>query len=322
MRVLLLVNPTASSVTPHKRAAVRKILAAEHEVEVAETSRRGHAALLARAATHDHFDVVAVYAGDGTLNEAAAGLIHTDTVLAPLPGGSTNVYSQTLGYPHRADDSARVLLGALEHHEFKRVSVGMTNDRPFLFCTGIGFDASVIRRVERHSRRLKRMASHPLHIAAAFQTFYSADGRRVHVDLTIEDGSGEDRLGGGEAIRDVRFAIVSKTTPYTHLGRLPIHVNRNAGLDTRLSLTAFTRLRALSLIGGAFSAIRTGKFLRRRKDVVQLDDLPGLHVRAETPFAYQVDGDDVGDTTELRIGLETDALTVALPKQARHREHS
>jgi len=313
MRVLLLVNPTASSVTPHKRAAIRKILAAEHEVEVAETSRRGHAALLARAATHDHFDVVAVYAGDGTLNEAATGLIHTDTVLAPLPGGSTNVYSQTLGYPHRADDSARVLLGALEHREFKRVSVGMTNDRPFLFCTGIGFDASVIRRVERHSRRLKRMASHPLHIAAAFQTFYSADGRRVHVDLTIEDG---------ESIGDVRFAIVSKTTPYTHLGRLPIHVNRNAGLDTRLSLTAFTRIRALSLIGGAFSAMRTGKFLRRRKDVVQLDDLPGLHVRAETPFPYQVDGDDVGDTTELHIGLETDALTVALPKPARHPEHS
>ena len=313
MRVLLLVNPTASSVTTHKRAAIRKILAAEHEVEVAETSRRGHAALLARAATHDHFDVVAVYAGDGTLNEAATGLIHTDTVLAPLPGGSTNVYSQTLGYPHRADDSARVLLGALEHQEFKRVSVGMTNDRPFLFCTGIGFDASVIRRVERHSRRLKRMASHPLHIAAAFQTFYSADGRSVHVDLTIDDS---------EEIGDVRFAIVSKTTPYTHLGRLPIHVNRNAGLDTRLSLTAFTRLRALSLIGGAFSAIRTGKFLRRRKDVVQLDDLPGLHVRAETPFPYQVDGDDVGDTTELRIGLEADALTVALPQPARHREHS
>src|SRR5439155_4509224 len=77
MRVLLLVNPTASSVTPRKRAAIRRIIAAEHEVEVAETSRRGHATLLARAATHDQFDVVAVYAGDGTLNEAATGLVHT-----------------------------------------------------------------------------------------------------------------------------------------------------------------------------------------------------------------------------------------------------
>ena len=318
MRVLLLVNPTASSVTPHKRAAIRRILAAEHEVEVAETSRRGHATLLARAATHDQFDVVAVYAGDGTLNEAATGLLHTGTVLAPLPGGSTNVYSQTLGYPHRADDAAHALLGALEHRALKRVSVGMTNDRPFLFCTGIGFDASVIRRVERHGRWLKRIASHPLHIAAAFQTFFSADGRRVRTDLTIERGLGE----GGESIHDVRFAIVSKTTPYTHLGRLPLHVNRNAGLDTRLSLTAFTRLRLRSLVGGAASSLRTGKYLRRRKDVVQLDDLAGLHVRAESPFPYQVDGDDVGDTNELRIALATDALTVAIPQPAQHQERS
>jgi hypothetical protein len=175
----------------------------------------------------------------------------------------------------------------------------------------------VIRRVERHSRRLKRMASHPLHIAAALQTFVSADGRAVRVDIEVDTGG-----GGRELISGVRFGIVSKTSPYTHLGRLPLHVNRHAGLDTRLSLTAFTQLRALSLIGGAVSSIRTGKFLHDRKDVVQLDDISALHVRSEAPFPYQVDGDDVGDTTELRIALEPDALTIALPPPAPHRERS
>jgi diacylglycerol kinase family enzyme len=317
MRVLLLVNPTASSVTPRKRRAIRRILASRHDVEVAETSRRGHAKLLAHAAARDGFDVVAVYSGDGTLNEAASGLLHTGTALSPLPGGSTNVYSQTLGYPRHADDAARALLGALAQDSVKRVGVGMTNERPFLFCTGIGFDASVIRRVERHSRRLKRMASHPLHIAAAFHTFFSADGRAVRVDIDVETGTGRR-----ERVSGARFGIVSKTTPYTHLGRIPIHVNRHAGLDTRLSLTAFTQLRALSLIGGAASAMRKGKFLHGRKDVVQLDDIAALHVRSEAPFAYQVDGDDVGDTNELRIALEPDALTVALPPPAPRREHS
>jgi diacylglycerol kinase family enzyme len=95
------------------------------------------------------------------------------------------VYSQTLGYPHAADDAARALLAALEHNARKRVSVGMTNDRAFLFCTGIGFDASVIRRVERHSRRLKRLARsrrrsirilsrHPLHTSARKAHLYPA----------------------------------------------------------------------------------------------------------------------------------------------------
>ena len=152
-------------------------------------------------------------------------------------------------------------------------------------------------------------------------------GAVVQDNLSIDDhihnaGAVLERVFVGRSIRDVRFGIISKTTPYTHLGRIPIHVNRNASIDSRLSLTAFTQLRALSLIGGAASAMRKGKFLHGRKDVVQLDDLARLHVRAEEPFPYQVDGDDVGDTDELRIGLEPDALTVALPPPAPRREHS
>jgi diacylglycerol kinase family enzyme len=149
----------------------------------------------------------------------------------------------------------------------------------------------------------------------------------VRVDIDVFTGRQEAGIDGGgtattEKISDARFAIISKTTPYTHLGRLPLHVNRNAGLGTRLSITAFTQLRALSLIGGAASSIRSGKFLHHRKDVVQLDDIAALRVRSETPFPYQVDGDDAGDTNELHIVLETDALTVALPPPAPRREHS
>jgi diacylglycerol kinase family enzyme len=307
MRVLLLVNSTASSVTPRKRASIRKILSAAHDVEVAETSRRGHATLLARAAAEDEFDVVAVYAGDGTLNEAAAGLLHTRTALAPLPGGSTNVYSQTLGYPRHAVDAAHALVDALERQSLRRVGIGLADDRPFLFCAGIGFDAAVIRRVERHSRWVKRMASHPLHIAAAVHSFFSREGRRTHVNVDVEDG---------RSFANVRFAIVSKATPYTHLGRLPLNIARNATIDTRLSLTTFTALKALTLVGGAASSIRSGKFLARRKDVVTIDDLTSIHVYADTPFPYQVDGDDAGDTTELRLAYAPDALAIAVPGAA------
>jgi len=304
VRVLLLVNSTASSVTPRKRAHVRRILASQHDVEVAETSRRGHAELLARAAAEDDFDVVAVFAGDGTLNEAATGLLHTRTVIAPLPGGSTNVYAQTLHYPRRAGDAARTLLAALEHGSISRVGVGLAGTRPFLFCAGIGFDAAVIRRVERHERWLKRVASHPLHVAAAVQTFFSDNGQRTHAHVAVGDGT---------QLEDVRFVIVSKSTPYTYLGRVPIHLARHAGIDTKLSLTAFTELRMSSLVGGALSAMRTGRFLAHRRDVTERDDLEWLRVSADAPFPYQVDGDDAGDTHELEITYAPDALAVAIP---------
>jgi diacylglycerol kinase family enzyme len=310
VRVLLLVNSIASSVTTRKRAQVRRILASKHDVEVAETSRRGHAELLARAAAEDDFDVVAVYAGDGTLNEAATGLLHTRTALAPIPGGSTNVYAKTLHYPRGAPHAARALLDALDHGAIERVGVGLAGERPFLFCAGVGFDASVIRRVERHRRWIKRTASHPVHIAAAVQTFFSEEGRRTRAHIVINEGS----IDGGTHLSDVRFAIVSKSTPYTYLGRIPIDIAPKAGIDTRLSLTAFTALRAITLIGGAASAMRTGRFLAKRRDVVARDDLGRLRIYADTPFPYQVDGDPVDDVKELDVTYVPDALALVLPR--------
>jgi diacylglycerol kinase family enzyme len=305
VRVLLLVNSIASSVTARKRAQVRKILAAKHDVEVAETSRRGHAELLARAAAEDDFDVVAVYAGDGTLNEAATGLLHTRTAVAPIPGGSTNVYAKTLHYPRAATDAARALVDALDRGAIERIGVGQAGARPFLFCAGVGFDAAVITRVERHSRWIKRMASHPIHVAAAVQTFFSEEGRRTRAHVAIDDGT---------HLSDVRFAIISKSTPYTYLGRIPLDIAPKAGIDTRLSLTAFTALKATTLVGGAVSAMRTGRFLAKRRDVVSLDDLGRLRFYADTAFPYQVDGDPVDDVKELDVTFVPDALAVVLPR--------
>jgi diacylglycerol kinase family enzyme len=303
MRVLLLVNATASSVTARKRVMIRKLLADQHEVEVAETSRRGHASRLAHAAANDGFDVVAVLAGDGTLNEAADGLLHSNTALAPLPGGSTNVYARTLGYPNEAVAAAQVLLGSLARNATKRIGVGASNRRPFLFNTGIGFDAAVIRRVERYGE-LKRYMSHPLHVAAAVEAFFRKEG--TSTSFTIE-------LDSGERIEGARFVIVSKTDPYTYLGRLPLNVAPGAGIERPLAVTAFQSLDAITLLGGAASSMRKGEFLAHRKGVQHRADVHRVIVRASEPFAYQVDGDDVGNTEQLDITYEPDALTIVTP---------
>src|SRR3954452_11812580 len=92
MKVLLIVNASASSVTARTRVVIQKALSADHEVTLAETSRRGHATRLAQGAAADGLDAVVVLGGDGTLNEAANGLAGSTTAMAPLPGGSTNLF--------------------------------------------------------------------------------------------------------------------------------------------------------------------------------------------------------------------------------------
>ena len=200
MRVLLLVNATASSVTTRKRRKIRKMLAEHHDVEVAETSRRGHATRLAHAAAHDGFDVVAVFGGDGTLNESAEGLLHSHTAIAPLPGGSTNVYARTLGYPNDALGSARVLLASLAArlHEAHR-------------CRRRQSPALLVQHRDRVRRR-RRPARRALLTAQAVRVAPAARrGRRVrvlpprrHDALASRSSSTAARQSRGSASRSSR----------------------------------------------------------------------------------------------------------------------
>jgi len=304
VRLLLIVNATASSVTARMRIVIRKALAADHELEVAETSRRGHAMRLARAAARGGVDVVAVLAGDGTLNEAADGLAGTATALAPLPGGSTNVFARAIGVPYDPIDATAALLTSLEAGAIRTVGLGAANGRHFLFHAGLGFDAAVIEQVEQRST-LKRYAAHPLFLTAAVDTWIRRyDHRR---------GRFRVELPAGEVVDDLVFAIVSKTSPYTYLGKRPVVVAPSATLDSPLALTAFRVTGVSTIVRCGVSALLTGRRLRRHPDVVHREGLSRVTVVSEEPFPWQVDGDFLGQVTRLDVEHRPDALRLVVP---------
>ncbi len=304
MRVLLIVNATASSVTARTRVVIQKALGADHDLEVAETSRRGHAARLARGAATEGFEVVAVLAGDGTLNEAADGLIGTDTALAPLPGGSTNVYARTLGLADDPVEATSVLLDSLERRSFQRIGLGRIGDRHFLFHCGVGFDAAVVEAVERRAA-FKRYAAHPLFVVAAFDTWLRTyDHSRGRFSITLDDG---ETIDGGTML------IISKTSPYTYLGHTPFVIAPAAGLDTALSFTVVKARHAPSILSIAGRALISPRLLHRHRDIVQRDGVTTATITSDEPFPYQVDGDYLGDVRRLDIGYVPDALTLVTP---------
>lgn len=304
MRVLLIVNTTASSVTARKRVRIQQTLSAAHDLEMMETSRRGHAARLARGAARRGVEVVAVLGGDGTLNEAADGLVGTGTALAPLPGGSTNVYARTLGIAHDPVDATAQLLGSLERRSFERIGLGQVNGRYFLFHSGIGFDASVVSWVERQSS-LKRYIAHPLFVVAAFDTWlrtYDHSKERFVVEL-----------GSGEVIEGGTFAIVSKTSPYTYIGHRPFLVAPAAGLDTPLSITVLKTRHAPAMLSLAAAALVSPDALHRHPNVEHRDNVTAATITGTALFPYQVDGDYLGEVNRLDFGYEPDVLTLVVP---------
>jgi diacylglycerol kinase family enzyme len=311
MRLLLLVNASASSVTARARVVIQKALAADHEVSVAETSRRGHASRLAQGAAADGVDAVVVLGGDGTLNEAANGLAGSETALGVLPGGSTNVFARTIGMTNDPIEATGELLAALGRHSTRRIGLGRVNGRYFLFHVGMGFDAAVVEQVERRSA-LKRYAGHPLFVYAAFATWfrhYDRSRPRFVLRTGSSDGS------PGQVIDDAYFAICQNTHPYTYLGNRPLDVAPSADLDSRLSLLVFRTLRLVPagrVVVGALRG-RGGNQLAHHRWTVFADDVADVSVTGYGPFPYQVDGDFLGETENLVLRWERDALTLLMP---------
>jgi len=307
VKVLLLVNSSASSVTPRSRVVIGKALSADHDVTVAETSRRGHATRLAQGAAADGTDAVVVLGGDGTLNEAANGLAGTRCALAALPGGSTNVFARTLGLPNDPIEATGVLLDALARQSIRRVGLGSVNGRYFLFHTGVGFDAAVVEQVERRSS-IKRYAGHPLFIYAGFATWIRHyDRSKPRFAVHHSDGT---------VVDDGYLTIVLNSNPYTYLGNRPLNLAPEATLDRGLAAVTLRTMafaRTLAVIG---SALGRGRLLRRSRWVDHRTDLDGLTVRAYGPVPYQVDGDHLGDTELLEFRHEREVLDLVMPSGA------
>ena len=108
--MLIIVNPYASTVSDRLRHLVVYALQGRFEVDAVDTEARGHATELCREAAHEGYDVVVAFGGDGTVNEAANGLLGSPTPLSCLPGGSANVFGKMLGIPGDPVDATEHLL--------------------------------------------------------------------------------------------------------------------------------------------------------------------------------------------------------------------
>lgn len=292
------MNSFASSVTAKDTVTVHQRLSQYHDVQVVETNRRGHATRFAEDAARRGIDVVVAYGGDGTLNEVATGVATTGTALAVLPGGSTNVFARTLGMPNDATEAVELIIEALERRDITPIGLGRANGRYFTFHTGIGYDAAVVRWVERRAW-LKRYLGHPLFVAAALKTFFvDFDRKRAHFSLEFDDGT---------AVDEGYFSVVMNTNPYTYLGNRPLDLVPETTLSSGLSVVTFTSMRPTHILRTLGSALRGGG-VRERPWLDIRTDVARLTVTDARSFPYQLDGDYLGDVRRIEFEHVPDAL--------------
>ena len=119
------------------------------EPEIIFTQYRGQGTELAKLFVERGFQVIVAVGGDGTVNEVASSLIHTNASLGIIPIGSGNGLARHLGIPMNVKKSIQ----QLNQSEPIFMDYGLVNDRPF-FCTcGTGFDAYVSTEFAKGKKR-------------------------------------------------------------------------------------------------------------------------------------------------------------------------
>ena len=153
-RILFIINPISGTSRKGKvvNAIKRRIDPQRFAVEIRYTEYAGHAIEIAREAAETGFDIVVAVGGDGTINEVARSLVHTQTALAIVPSGSGNGLARHLLIPMDIEKA----LDIINANVVTDLDYGLINDKPF-FCTcGVGFDAFIsLKFAEANTRGLK-----------------------------------------------------------------------------------------------------------------------------------------------------------------------
>src|SRR3954465_5998242 len=151
-RMLIIVNPYATTVSDRLKNLVVYALQGRYEVEAVSTESRSHATEIGREGGGGGYDIVVAFGGDGTLNEIANGVAGTDIPVTVLPGGSTNVVCRTLGIPNDVVDATEHLLAMADDFKPRKVDLGVANGRRFVFACGAGLDATAAKHVDAHPK--------------------------------------------------------------------------------------------------------------------------------------------------------------------------
>ncbi len=150
-RIVFIMNPISGT---QNKAGIPELIerTLDHEqfsYELRLTEHAGHASEIANEAKEQGVDIVVAIGGDGTVNEVARAIVHSNTALGIMPCGSGNGLARHLLLPMNLKKSIEIL-NRCEIHE---LDYGIINGHAF-FCTcGMGFDAFVSQKFAEAGKR-------------------------------------------------------------------------------------------------------------------------------------------------------------------------
>jgi len=296
---VLVYNPRAGKLDRRRGAPIERVVeilrGQGHNVTVAPTTGPRTAAEIVREHVNRGADLVLAAGGDGTINEVAEGLVHTDVPLGILPGGTANVLATEMRLGSSLERAAR----ALPECRPRRISVGHltcdngTISRHFLLMAGIGLDAHIVYRV---SAPLKARAGKMAYWVAGWALL----GRRLP-EFQVEVAGRRQKSS---------FALVSKVRNYGGDFEIAREVNL---FDDRFEVVLFEGRSTLPYVK-YFAGLMLNRVEGMKGVTVLRERCLRLFYPEDERVYVQIDGELAGHLPA-QVRIVPDAITILVPAQ-------
>ena len=271
------------------------------QIDVQRTQQAGDVGRFSAAAQQAGYDVVLTAGGDGSLNEAANALAHSEVALGTLPSGTANVWARQIGLPipaplytaHMAD-TARALCAGL----VRPIDLGRTNERYFLLWSGAGLDAYVTSKIEPRPPWVKRWGVLGYGLGAAW---HAVQYRGTPMTIRIDD----QPVWRGRTL----MVLISNIQLYAGI----VRPSPNARVDDGWLDVCIFQGASFAYTARHFISIALGQTAQNP----QLVNTRGRHIRisAKQPTAVHVDAEPIG-VTPIDVQVQPGALRVIVPYTA------
>ena len=278
-QIVFIVNPiSGTSDKQHIIDLIPKYLDSRlFEWTICKTEHKGHAAEFVGKAIQDGADIAVAVGGDGTVNEVARSLIHTDTALGIIPCGSGNGLARHLYIPMNPDGALQVLADC----HIESLDYGMIDQQPF-FCTcGVGFDAFISDRFAKSNRR----------------------GLLTYIENTLKEGlkykpdTYEITIDGERQVYKAFLIACANANQYGNNVYIAPYASMSDGLMDVTLIEPFTVLEAPQMAIQLFNkTITTNSRIHSFR-------CQHLHIKRSAPGVIHFDGDpkDAGEELDVRL---------------------
>lgn len=260
----------------------------KYEYSLVFTEYKGHAVELSAAAVKDGCDSVIACGGDGTVNEVAQALVHSNVSLGIIPNGSGNGFAMYIGMGR---NTKRAIL-KLNNSQPRCIDSCLVNGRFFINLAGIGFDALIAYKAESGKKRGLQMY---LTMVTQEMLRFKAENFRIKLDDEIVEGPFTTIAVANAPMYGYNFTIA------------PL-----ADLSDGLLDTVFIKKASLARTIGA-----SWRMLNRSLDkspLVSIHKSKEVVISTDRPYYYHLDGESFIFDNELKFKINPRSINVLFPE--------